>query len=200
MKKLTAESSIQNRQPIFETISPYLNKLNNCLEIGSGTGQHAVYFAADLPHLIWQTSDRRENLETIQAWIDDSRLPNVVSPFALDVLTDPLPDQTYSAIYSANTVHIMGKQAVVALFDVVGKLLQNEGVFLLYGPFNYNGKYTSDSNQRFDMWLASQNPESCIKDFEWIEQLAQQQSLVLFNDHEMPANNRLLAWQKVENK
>ena len=197
MNKAYSESCVQNRQPIFDVISEYLKDKSDCLEIGSGTGQHAVYFASDLPHIDWQTSDRQEYHQSILAWLDDAKLDNLLPPLILDVLLDdPLGDKQYSAIYSANTVHIMGKPAVKALMKLVGNHLQKGGVFMLYGPFNYDGQYTSDSNRRFDLWLEQQNPESCIKDFEWLHSLALEQDLTLINDHEMPANNRLLVWQK----
>jgi len=184
----------QNRRPIFETIEPILKSCSSVLEIGSGTGQHAVYFAADLPHLNWQTSDRKAYHDSISSWIDDSRLNNVGYPIELDTMESNWPTTRFDAVYSANTAHIMHWTDVVALFEGVGKVLGPNGHFLLYGPFNYNGQYTSESNANFDLWLKKRDPESGIRDFEELNQLAMNNQLTLVSDFEMPVNNRLLYW------
>lgn len=191
-----AESCDQNREPIFTTIAPILATRKTLLEIGSGTGQHAVYFAEDLPHLTWQTSDVAENHAGIKAWITDSGLMNVMLPLDINTLQERWPQQHYDAVYSANTVHIMSWAAVEGLFTGVGRVLDEGGCFLLYGPFNYNGNYTSDSNRRFDRWLKDRDPLSGIRDFEALNELASAAGLSLVEDFEMPVNNRLLHWKK----
>lgn len=192
-----AESCDQNREPILSVIKPRLLDATALLEIGSGTGQHAVYFAPHLRHLTWQPSDVSEHHPGIQAWLDEAGLPNVPPPLALDV-SDPAawPRAVYDAVFTANTVHIMGEPEVAALFAGVGRVLACGGVFLIYGPFNYDGQYTSDSNARFDLWLKQRDAHSGIKDMNWLKGLADSADLVLEEDIAMPANNRILVWRR----
>lgn len=196
MSKPYAESCDQNREPIFQVIEPLLKDRDNLLEIGSGTGQHAVYFACDLPHIQWQTSDRSENHSGIQLWLDEAQCNNIASPIALDVSTDIWPSQTYDATFSANTIHIMHDNNVEDFFRQIPSVLNESGLLMIYGPFNYNGNYTSESNARFDEWLKSRDPDSGIKDFEWLDHMANKGGLFLQQDYEMPANNRILCWKK----
>ena len=191
-----AESCVENRVPIFAVLQPRLCDCRHLLEIGSGTGQHAVYFAADLPHLVWQTSDRAENHPGIMAWLAEAALPNVEPPVNLDVLTDDWPASGFDAVFSANTAHIMSTAAVEAMIHGVGRVLRPGGLFLLYGPFNYDGAYTSESNARFDAWLKQRDPAMGIRDLGWLTGLAANAGLALIEDIEMPVNNRTLVWQR----
>jgi len=152
-EKPFSEACEQNRTPIFEIIRPLFSRASRLLEIGSGTGQHAVYFAPGMPHLTWQTSDRSESHAGILRWMADEATNNVLPPLALDVLVDEWPQPGFDAVFSANTAHIMGNEAVNAMFRGVARVLDVDGTFALYGPFNYRGDYTSDSNRRFDQWL-----------------------------------------------
>ena len=195
--KPCAESSEQNWKPIFSAIHPLLASAGSVLEIGSGTGQHAVYFSELLPHLTWQCSDRLENHAGIKMWIDDTGLDNVLQPLELDTVQSSWPDVVYDAIFSANTVHIMGWEAVEAFYAGAGKCLKPGGMLLLYGPFNYHGQFTSDSNARFDQWLKDRDPQSGIRDFEELDRLASQAGMELAEDYEMPENNRLLYWKRL---
>jgi cyclopropane fatty-acyl-phospholipid synthase-like methyltransferase len=196
MNKPFAASCQQNREPIFNIIQPLLKNCQTLLEIGSGTGQHAVYFANKLPHLHWQTSDRANYHAGINAWLDDANHPNILPPLLLDVSQNDCPKQRFDAIFSANTLHIMSKEEVIFFFQKIASCLSSAGSLIVYGPFNYDGNYTSDSNARFDQWLISQNSHSSIKDFEWINDLAKQAGLTLKKDYAMPANNRILHWEK----
>lgn len=196
MNKPYSESCDQNRDAILSVIQPLLTNCTSLLEIGSGTGQHAVYFAEKMPHLTWHTSDCAEYLPGIQSWVADSTAENVRSPFVLDVTSPDWPDFAIDAVFSANTAHIMHWPDVKALFSGVGRILSGGGRFMLYGPFNYNRHYTSESNQRFDGWLKSRDPESGIRDFEHLCDLAVEAGLLLKQDYEMPANNRILYWEK----
>lgn len=191
-----SESCEQNRAPILAVLQRELADKKRLLEIGSGTGQHAVYFAAEFPHLQWQTSDVADMHPGIHAWLQDAGLSNVLPPLPLDVCSDTWPDGSYDAVFSANTAHIMSWPQVECFIRGVGKLLVSGGVFALYGPFNYGGRYTSDSNARFDEWLKARDPLSCVRDFEALEELAGNAGLVLKSDYEMPANNRILVWTK----
>ncbi|MEE9493120.1 MAG: DUF938 domain-containing protein [Gammaproteobacteria bacterium] len=184
----------QNREPILDVLKIELAGKKRLLEIGSGTGQHAVYFAAEFPALVWQTSEVADNHSGIQQWLDEYAIDNILPPVPLNVSHDAWPTTHYDATFSANTVHIMAWPDVENLFTGVGQCLQPGGVFCLYGPFNYDGAYTSASNEKFDGWLKSRNPLSGIRDFEAVDALAEKIGLRLKKDYTMPANNRLLVW------
>ncbi|MEJ6558529.1 MAG: DUF938 domain-containing protein [Candidatus Thioglobus sp.] len=194
MKQYSAACD-QNKDPILKVIKPLLLNAKSVLEVGSGTGQHCVYFAKELPHLTWQASDQSMYLPSVSAWIDDAKLANTPKALKLNVDLD-WPEDKYQAIYSANTVHIMSWEMVLNFFKGVGQVLDKGGVFILYGPFNYQGQYTSQSNANFDLLLKDNNPLSAIRDFEALNQLAQKVGLSLVNDFAMPANNRILCWEK----
>jgi len=191
-----AESSEQNKIPILAVLKQFCGEVETVLEIGSGTGQHAVFFAEQLPHLTWLASDRHEYHAGIQMWLKDSGLSNIRGPFVLDVNQSDWPVKQAEAVFSANTVHIMGWPVVERMFNGIGKILKEGGVFCLYGPFNYNGKFSSESNARFDLWLKQRDPVSGVRDFEALQILADKAGLVFIDDVEMPANNRILVWQK----
>jgi cyclopropane fatty-acyl-phospholipid synthase-like methyltransferase len=191
-----AESCVENRRPILEVLRPRLAGCVHLLEIGSGTGQHAVYFAPEFPGLIWQTSDRAENHAGIDAWLAESSARNVASPLGLDVLSDAWPEGPYDAVFSANTAHIMSPDAVAAMFRGVGGVLREGGDFLLYGPFCYGGKHTAPSNVEFDRWLKARDPGMGVRDVEWLSELAESAGMVLLEDIAMPANNRVLVWRR----
>lgn len=196
MNKPYAESCDQNREPILAVIQPLLQESQNVLEIGSGTGQHAIYFGAQLPQLRWHTSDRREYHSGIQAWLEDAALPNVLPPFELDVLRSSWPALAVDAIFSANTTHIMHWPEVEALFAGAGKLLPSGGRFLLYGPFSFSGQHSSDSNLQFDQRLRARDPMSGVRDFDDLNRIAAEAGLEFRHNYEMPVNNRILFWQK----
>ena len=191
-----SESCDQNRDPIFEVIQPLLKASKKVLEVGSGTGQHAVYFAKNMPHLIWQTSDQQPYHEGIKLWLADAQLDNTPTPIALNVSSDTWPDEQFDVVFSANAVHIMGWDNVVDFFANAPKLLNSGGLFILYGPFNYNQQYTSESNARFDIWLKQRDPQSGIRDFEALDKLANNAGMKIKEDYALPANNRILVWEK----
>ena len=180
-----------NKVPILNELSSYFILCRNVLEIGSGTGQHAVFFAENLPALRWHTSDRIENHVGISQWIEESNLSNIEFPIELDVESDEWPTSGFEGVFTANTCHIMHWNMVVAMVEGVKSLLPTDGFFVIYGPFNYNNDYTSDSNRCFDDMLKERDPESGLRDFEDLECLAKNNSLILFKDVAMPANNRL---------
>ena len=191
-----AESCDINRDPILEVLRVLFADRKQVLEIASGTGQHAVYFARALPHLIWQTSELEQNHAGIQMWLDEAQLPNVRSPVCIDANDAHWPVASVDAIFNANTVHIISSPEVELLFEGVGRVLVAGGILCLYGPFNYDGKFTSESNARFDVWLKSRDPKSGVRDFETLNALAEKQNMVLLKDIEMPINNRTLVWQR----
>jgi cyclopropane fatty-acyl-phospholipid synthase-like methyltransferase len=194
--KQYSEACEQNRDPILAILRKAFADSREILEIGSGTGQHAVYFARHLPQLRWHCSDLPENHPGINAWIDEAGLDNLERPIALDVTGTQWPTRTFDGVFSANTTHIMNWTAVLAMLDGIGRILAADGVFCLYGPFNYDGQYTSPSNARFDSWLKQRDPGSGIRNFEDLDSKARLNGLQLHADYEMPVNNRLLVWRK----
>jgi cyclopropane fatty-acyl-phospholipid synthase-like methyltransferase len=196
MKKPYSESCDQNKEPILSVISPVFSSLSNVLEIGSGTGQHALYFAEKMPHLRWFTSDCQSYLDGINMWLADAALPNVEPPFELDVTSSKWPQLDIDAIFTANSIHIMNQQNVIDFMSGVGRLLKEQGSLMIYGPFNYKGSYTSESNESFDRWLKERDAASGIKPFEEMLALAENNGMSLLTDYEMPANNRILHFIK----
>jgi len=192
-----SESCVQNREPILAVLREIFADRSHVLEVGSGTGQHAVYFGAELPHLRWQTADVSLHHAGIQLWLAEAGLDNVLPPLPLDVNQSTWRDGRYDAVFSANTLHIMSWPEVEKFFGGVGEVLQAGGVLAVYGPFNYDGRYTSESNARFDAWLKARDPASGVRDFEAVDALARAQGLVLQQDIAMPANNRTLVWRKI---
>jgi cyclopropane fatty-acyl-phospholipid synthase-like methyltransferase len=185
----------RNREPILEVLKGYFLDRKQVLEVGSGTGQHAVFFAASMPWLTWQTADLAENLPGIRMWLDEADLPNLPPPIELSA-GGPWPKQPYDAVFTANTLHIMGWPEVQKLFAGLDHLLAKDAVLAVYGPFNYDGKFTSDSNAQFDVWLKQRSAASGIRDFEAVNALAESIGLRLLTDHAMPANNRMLVWRR----
>lgn len=194
MEKPFSQSSENNKDYILNVLKEAFQDTNSVLEIGSGTGQHAVHFARNLPHLNWQPSDIEINLPGIGLWLYESELPNIKEPVLLDVNKLPWEVGKFEGLFTANTLHIIAKAEIENFFQGIAQVLKDRGTLCIYGPFNYDGKYTSPSNERFNGWLYRQNPKSAIRDFEWVNSLAENVGLVLTQDHGMPANNRLLEW------
>ena len=186
----------RNREPILAVLRRHFADRERVLEIGSGTGQHAVYFAPALPQLVWQASDRAENLPGIRLWLEQQPAPNLPPPLQLDVSQEPWPARRYDAVFSANTLHIMGWAEVEQLFGRLPQVLEEEAKLAIYGPFNYGGRYTSDSNAAFDASLKAAAPHRGIRDFEAVDALARGIGFELLEDCVMPANNRCLVWQR----
>lgn len=185
----------RNREPILAVLREHFADRRQVLEIGSGTGQHAVYFGRGLPQLVWQTSDRPEHHAGIRLWLAEAGLDNVLAPLALDV-NGPWPQSTYDAIYSANTLHIMGWAEVQQMFSRLPEVMTHDAKLLVYGPFNYGGRFTSQSNADFDQSLKHSAAHMGIRDFEAVDALACAAGLRLIEDRAMPANNRCLLWQR----
>lgn len=189
-------ASERNKAPILEVLKLELADFAEVCEIGSGTGQHAVYFSEKLPHLVWQPCDLLENHPDIQARVDQAQLSNLKSPLVLDVNEFPWPVTSVDAMYSANTLHIISQESVQSFFKGIKHVLKPGGKLCVYGPFNYGGNFTTESNAEFDQQLKRRDPVSGIRDFEWVNQLAEEAGCSLLKDYEMPANNRLLVWEK----
>ncbi len=183
-----SEASERNRAPILAILKRVFRDSKRVLEIGSGTGQHAACFAAELPHLVWQASDVAEHLPGIRQWVSDP------APIELDVDKE-WPEVEADAVFSANTCHIMSWAQVERMFEGIGKI-RSLRALCLYGPFNYSGKHTSEGNARFDAMLRRNDSASGLRDFEKINALAEKVGLRLEEDNAMPANNRLLVFRR----
>jgi SAM-dependent methyltransferase len=187
----------RNKGPILDVLREALADRRKVLELGGGTGQHAVHFARHLPHLVWQTSDVAAHLRGIHQWIDEAALPNLPPAIELDINQAAWPSIDADAVYTANTLHIISWPEVQRLFERVGALLPPAGLLVVYGPFKYGGLHTAQSNARFDLMLRERDPQSGLRDFEAVAELAGRNGLVLMQDHAMPANNRTVVWRRV---
>lgn len=196
MSKIFSAACERNAAPILQVLAPLLRDCRTVLEIGSGSGQHAVHFGAAMPHLRWQCSDRPQYHPSILAWQQESGLPNVLAPLQLEIGQSDWPPGPFDAVFSANTCHIMAWHEVEAMFVGVAKILREGGLFCLYGPFNYDGQFTSPSNQAFDASLKSQAPHMGLRDMADMLRLGRQVGLRQQDDLAMPANNRLLVFAK----
>ncbi|MEM8659600.1 MAG: DUF938 domain-containing protein [Pseudomonadota bacterium] len=185
-----------NKNPILGVLENAFEQRQRVLEIASGTGQHACFFANHLPWLQWQPSELEESLERLRPRCNTYPGRNLLEPLALDVCDARWPASHADAVFTANSLHIMPESAVRLFFSGLAANLPQDVVLAIYGPFNYDGEYTSQSNAQFDQWLAAQNPASAIRDFETVDELASQAGFTLQKDVEMPANNRLLLWSR----
>ncbi len=192
-----SEACERNKGPILEVLETAFANAASVLEVGSGTGQHAVHFGSALPHLTWQTSDLPDNHAGIRMWLDEAKLANVRAPLLLNVDDDRWPIGHADAIFTANTLHIMSWEHVGRLFTGAGRILNPGGSLCIYGPFNYNGAHTADSNARFDAMLRARDPQNGIRNIEDVNELGLHHGLKLEADHSMPANNRLLVFRKL---
>lgn len=185
-----------NQQPILAVLQPRLENARRVLEIGSGTGQHAVFFARAMPHLTWQTSDLPENHPGINAWLADYAGDNLRPPLALDVDAQDWPVSGMDAVFTANTFHIIAWEQVLNLLEGCARLLPAGGLLMVYGPFNEDGEFTSESNARFDQMLRQAVPHRGIRNRQTVAEAAAQRGLTLQETLELPANNRILVFER----
>ena len=195
MSKPFSQACENNKQPILDGLLALLDEPGDLLEIGSGTGQHAAFLPAYLPHIRWQPSDLPDNLPGIALWLEESAAKNVRRPMVLDV-NGRWPGQTFRYLFTANTFHIMSEASVARCIEQGASHLQAGGLFLVYGPMKHADRPTADSNVQFDAWLRERDPRSGLRDLQWVDQQMQAQGLTLSSEQVMPANNMLLAWRK----
>jgi len=192
--KQSSPSCERNKEPILAVLREILSVPGLVLEIGSGSGQHAVHFARGLPHVEWQPTDVAENIPGISAWRDEAGLANLREPLALDLFSDRWPITAAQAVVCINTIHIVSWVAVERLFAGVGRLLKSGGTMYVYGPYRYTGRPLEPSNEEFDRWLKARDAASGVRLFEDVNRLALENGLTLVGDRAMPANNRSLWW------
>lgn len=186
----------RNKGPILEVLREAFAGVAQVLEIGSGSGQHAVWFGQHLPNLTWQPTEVAEHLPALRERLDLEAPDNVRAPLPLDVVTHPWPVTGVDGLFSANTLHIMSWDHVGHFFRGVGEVLLPGGTLCVYGPFRYGGQFTTPSNAEFDRWLKRRDPVSGVRDVEAVNALARAQGLTLLADHAMPANNQTLVWRR----
>ena len=191
-----AAATDRNAGPILDVLQREFAGLRSVLEIGSGTGQHAVRFATAMPQLEWQPSDLRQHCPGMKLWFDEAALPNIAEPLVLDVQEAHLEQRSYDAVFSANTAHIMSFEAVEHMFALVGDVLRGEGRFCLYGPFRQHGRFNTHSNAEFHRSLRQRDPAMGIRHLEDLDALASAGQLQRTRLYAMPANNHLVVWQK----
>jgi len=191
-----SEACERNKAPILDVLQQAFADVSSVVEIGSGTGQHAVYFARQLPQLAWQPTERSNKLATLAARIALEGPPNLHSPIELDVTWPGWPLVAADAVFTANTFHVMSWDEVCSFFTGVGRTLRSGGLLAVYGPMRYAGRFTSKSNEVFDASIRERYPQGGIRDVEALEGLAAAERLELVADHPMPANNQLLLWRR----
>lgn len=191
-----SQASEKNKRVILEVLARHLRRGDSVLEIGGGSGQHAVFFATCFREVHWQSSDVSSNVDSLNLRISAAQLPNLPTAISLDVNDSDWNCSGCNVIYSANSLHIMSAASVENFFAGAGTLLRENGRLLAYGPFKYNGAFTTESNAHFDLWLKDQDPRSGVRDFEWVNGLAESAGLSLIEDNAMPANNQFLVWKK----
>lgn len=196
-EKPFAPACERNQQAILDVLKKHLRSSDqHVFEIGSGTGQHAVYIAKHLTNIMWQTSDVVENHSGISMWLKEAQLENVLPPLEYEIGEDKFPGINIDVVFSANTLHIISETLVEQLIKDLGTSLKSSARVMFYGPFKYRGEFTSESNADFDLWLKDIDPLRGVRDFEWINQLMQNQAFKMIQDINMPANNQLLLFEK----
>jgi len=190
-----SQAADNNKAAILEVLAEQLPRQARLIEIGSGAGQHAIHMAAALNHVLWQPTDVATVLPMLTSNISEYGAANILSPTALDLATQEWPVQTYDCVYSANVMHIVSTELGENLIRGAAKMLTADGMLALYGPFKYEGNFTSSSNADFDLWLKARDEQSGIRDFEWVHDLAARSGLQLLLDQRMPANNQALIFK-----
>lgn len=192
-----APSVERNKEPILQVLKEYLDGEGRLLEIGSGTGEHGIFFSEQFPKLHWVTSDQSINFPVLKSNLKNAKIPNLHGPETLQIGKDDFPKGGFDYVFTANTLHIMSWKEDKGLFKLLGRRLREGSLVFIYGPFNKDGQFTSDSNAQFDTWLKDRNSKSGIRNFEDVASNMKKMGFKLLKDHEMPANNRLLVFERL---
>ena len=192
-----SQAADNNKTPILNTLSEWLSNDELVLEIGSGSGQHAIHIAKALQKIRWQPTEHPSALQSLMNNISSFGSPNILAPESLDLAAVEWPTESVDCVYSANVIHIIDETLGRRLFETAAESLRAGGLLALYGPFKYQGDFTTTSNAEFDDWLKDRNSSSGIRDFEWVMTLAQDSGLIFMEDRSMPANNQFLAFRRL---
>lgn len=178
-----------NKAPILAQLHEILPDACTVLEVGSGSGQHAIFFARSMPKITWMPTDQGDYFPGLGMNIDRYGPPNAARPLYIDLHAPHWPEH-FDVLYSANVIHIMSEALLPQMFLSPAPLL------LFYGPFKYKDEFTSESNARFDLWLKERNPLSGVRDIEKLIELGGEQGYQLISDTPMPANNQFLQFRR----
>ena len=195
-EKRVAPSAERNKVPILNELRKLVGKGDKVLEIGSGTGQHACFFAGEMSQIVWQPTELPGELTQIRRWMADENSENILNPVEFDVTQADWPFRDFDLAYTCNTLHIMSGPAVQCLFDGVAGVLGNSGCLCAYGPFSFNGEHTAASNAEFDAMLRTGNPDQGVRDMVWLNELAEASGLQPANCTAMPSNNFFAVWER----
>ena len=194
-EKPYALSCDRNSEPILGALKEIITNQKSLFEVGAGTGQHAIFMAPHFPNMFWTLADQEDRHEGINMWLKDFPRSNVRGPVEYSIGNSEIKGDV-DVVFTANVIHIISWELSLKLFDDVSQKLPADGLFLIYGAFNYDGKFTSESNEKFEAWLKEKDPQSGIRDFEKVVSELSMRSMELAEDKEMPANNRLLVFKK----
>ena len=198
-KKPFSSACEKNKKPILEVLKEIISPENrHLLEIGAGTGQHAIYFASHFRDLNWTISDIASRQYDLKQLIYKEKLKNIHGPIEFEIGKTLFPREDFDLIFLANVFHIISWKLIKTLIKTFGKSLKEGTQVLVYGPFNYEGAFTSSGNKQFDKNLREKDPLSGIRSFEDVKKVMEKNGLFLGKDYEMPANNRLLLFMKIE--
>lgn len=199
MNKPYSAACERNQGPILEVFQKVILPTDRrLLEIGTGTGQHAVYLAPHFPQLEWYPTDLSVNIPGMKLWFEEAKIPNIQSPVRLDVGKDDFPKLKFDVVFTANTFHIMHWKECKSFMKLLGNRLREGSRFVVYGPFKYGGEFTSASNAEFDLSLKSRDSLMGIRSFEDVLSNMEKNGFELVEDHEMPANNRMLIFERLK--
>jgi len=189
----SAPAALRNREPIAEVLNEWLPTEGLVLEIASGTGEHAIYFAERFPRIEWQPSDLHPDaLDSIRGWRESAGLPNVREPVVLDASSPNWPVERAQAVLSINMVHISPWRSALGLIAGAARVLPPEGPLILYGPWLKDDIVTAPSNLAFDSDLRARDPEWGLRRVEEFAEAAERADLWLMETRSMPANNLML--------
>ena len=192
-----SQAADNNKTPILNTLREWLSNGELVLEIGSGSGQHAIHIANTLSKIRWQPTEHPGVLPILTKNISSFGSTNILTPQSLDLAAVEWPAESVDCVYAANVIHIVAETLGRKLIETAAEILGAGGLLALYGPFKYQGDFTTTSNAEFDDWLKDRNPKSGIRDFEWVMELAKDSGLTFVEDRSMPANNQFLAFRRL---
>ena len=199
MNKPMSTAAERNQEPILKVLKDFITyEDRRLLEVGSGTGQHAVYFAPHFPQLEWHPTDVSGKLKGIKQWMHEAGVRNIQPPVRLEIGKDDFPKLKFDVVFTANTFHIMPWKEGKSLIKLLGHRLREGSRAIFYGPFKYDGQFTSPSNEAFDRQLKESDPTSGIRAFEDINKAMIKNGFELIDDIDMPANNQMLIYSRLK--